>query len=144
MRDGRKRSNGGDSAASLSTSIARLVHFDPARRLGLGDGLPDDRHDRLVGQPGDLFELGCRLDDDLGGPSGVAQNQEADAADPAQAVQPPLEENSLADVTGEIHGPDAFHDDTSHEQRPLIYTDEGALVVPPHFVAPLGATLDAG
>src|ERR671933_1162460 len=74
------------------------------------------------------------VEDDLSQAPCVAHDQEGHAAQSPQAVQPASHNHALAHVGRQVHGPDPLHDDTSRTP-PLVYADEGALVVPPHFAA---------
>src|SRR5439155_15606889 len=81
---------------------ARLVELDTSWRLRLVRDVSFDGNDRLVVELAQALDQRRIGDDDLGDALRVAQEQEADAAEPAQVVQPAGQSHAFADVAGEI------------------------------------------
>ena len=57
------------------------------------------------------------LDHDLGHAAGIAQDEKADLAQPAQAVQPAREVDALVHMLPDLGCPDTFHGDTPETQN---------------------------
>ena len=90
------------------------MDLDPTGSLRLGHHHPGDTDHRLVLQPGEpLDQLGI-LDDHLGGPTGIAEDEEADPREPAEPVEPALELHPLTDAVAQIVGPDAVGEMRDH------------------------------
>src|SRR5262249_33199990 len=70
--------------------------------------------------------------------AGVPQYKEADAAQPPEAVEPALEQHTLTRLPRQLAGPGPFH---SARLRIAPWCGRGALVVPPHFTAPVARPL---
>ena len=91
-----------------------VVDLDPAGSLRLGHHHPGDTDHGLVLQPGEpLDQLGI-LDDHLGGPAGIAEDEEADPRKPAEPVEPALELHPLTNAVAQIVGPDTVGEVRDH------------------------------
>ena len=112
-----------------------LMDLKSARRLRLSDYVSRDGEHRLGGEQVEpRHNLGI-LNDDLRQPLGVAQDEEADVTQPAQAMQPARQPHALANVPANLGCPDAFHGDTPHTKAAPSPCGRGDPVVPPHFAA---------
>src|SRR5436309_1738921 len=82
------------------------MDLDAPGRLDLRHGVALHHEHRLAVERGQAFDKGGNVDDDLRQTFAIAQDQKADAAELAQAMQPAGQAHTLADVLAEIGGPD--------------------------------------
>ena len=87
----------------------RLMNLDAPGRLRLRHGVALHHEHRLVVERGELLDKGRVVDDDLRQTFAITQDQKADAAELAQAMQPAGQAHALADMAAEIGRPDTFH-----------------------------------
>jgi len=111
-----------------------VADFDAAWRLRLDHRVAGHREHRLRQQPFQARELFSRIDDHLDRSAHIAEDEEIDAAEPAQCVQPPGQPDPLPGVRVDFRCINAFHEAPPARNRiraPHPPRTRSALAVPP-------------